>query len=355
MANPIRHRRLDRSCSCLTLAILLGVTWVGSAQVTDELQQRVGWQAPPAEQVIEEFSRWLDGLDVTPAIRQQIDEIWQHDDEHAGSDGLLAQLIDAAAVVHPEARQLAALCSSPSSPVAVRPVEWLNDESLPNVVKNNFKLAYGRWLAQQAFYDEALVQIQELDAQDVVDPATLLFYQAVAHHRLLHRQECLDSIEVLLQNPQIPRRYAQVARLMEADIRPLKVDSLDEVSRLMEDIQRRLRLGRAGKRVQREEDDVIAKLDKMIDSLEQQQQQQQGGGGGQGSNRSNSPAQDSAPLGGSGPGDVDQRPIGNGSGWGNLPPRRRQEALQQISKDLPSHYREVIEEYFRRLAGDESR
>ena len=56
------------------------------------------------------------------------------------------------------------------------------------------------------------------------------------------------------------------------------------------------------------------------------------------------------PLGGKGPGNVDPKDIGSKSGWGNLPPKQRQEALQQISKDLPAHYREVIEEYFRRLA-----
>jgi hypothetical protein len=33
-----------------------------------------------------------------------------------------------------------------------------------------------------------------------------------------------------------------------------------------------------------------------------------------------------------------------------LPPKERQEALQQISKELPAHYREAIEEYFRKLA-----
>ncbi len=38
--------------------------------------------------------------------------------------------------------------------------------------------------------------------------------------------------------------------------------------------------------------------------------------------------------------------------WGNLPPKEREEALQQLGKDLPSHYRDVIEEYFRKLARD---
>jgi hypothetical protein len=33
-----------------------------------------------------------------------------------------------------------------------------------------------------------------------------------------------------------------------------------------------------------------------------------------------------------------------------LPPAKREEALQQISRDLPTHYREAIEAYFRKLA-----
>jgi hypothetical protein len=82
----------------------------------------------------------------------------------------------------------------------------------------------------------------------------------------------------------------------------------------------------------------------------EQQQQQSGSGSGQGSLNPSSPAQDSAPLGGSGPGNVDPKSTGNASGWGDLPPKQRQEALQQISKELPAHFREVIEEYFRKLA-----
>ena len=57
---------------------------------------------------------------------------------------------------------------------------------------------------------------------------------------------------------------------------------------------------------------------------------------------------------GLGPGDIDPRKLGSKSGWGNLPPAERQEALQQIGQELPAHYREVIEEYFRKLAREES-
>ena len=77
-------------------------------------------------------------------------------------------------------------------------------------------------------------------------------------------------------------------------------------------------------------------------------------GQGQGSLNPSSPAQDSNPLGGSGPGNVDRRNHGEADDWGALPPKERQKALQQISKELPAHYREVIEEYFRKLARDGS-
>ena len=48
-----------------------------------------------------------------------------------------------------------------------------------------------------------------------------------------------------------------------------------------------------------------------------------------------------------------KRNIGNKSGWGDLPPKEREEAMQQIGRDFPSHYRDVIEQYFRRLAAEE--
>ena len=79
-----------------------------------------------------------------------------------------------------------------------------------------------------------------------------------------------------------------------------------------------------------------------------------GGGTGKGSMRPLAPAPDSAPIGGKGPGDVVKKPIGNQSGWGDLPPHQRQEALQQIGKDFPAHYRDVIEQYFRKLASESS-
>jgi TolA-binding protein len=156
----------------------------------------------------------------------------------------------------------------------------------------------------------------------------------------------------LLENEEtLPRRYRTLAKLMEADIRPLKTDSLDEIARMMDDVRRRLELARAGKTVRMQEEQVVAKLEKLIEELEKQQQQQQQPGNGGGSQPS-APMQDSQAAQMRGAGEVDPKSLGKKDEWGNLPPKERQEVLQQIGRDLPAHFRETIEEYFKRLAQD---
>ena len=93
-----------------------------------------------------------------------------------------------------------------------------------------------------------------------------------------------------------PRRYVAVARLMQADLGGLKPDTLDHIARRMEDIWRRLELGRGGPKVRKVEDGVVESLDKMIQKIEQQQQQQNCNGG-----QNSKPANVGRPMGGRGP------------------------------------------------------
>ena len=127
---------------------------------------------------------------------------------------------------------------------------------------------------------------------------------------------------------------------------------MDHIARRMNDVRRRLDIGRAGKQVQVIEKGVLDSLDRIIKKLEEQQQQQQCNqqGGGQ---QSSKPMQDSQLPSMRAPMQVDQRDVGNQSGWGDLPPKEREQALQQIGREFPVHYRELIEQYFRELA-DES-
>ena len=334
----------------LVLVAFVGV-FVAEARA-DDLERRASWTPPTTAEVKATLEAWLNAQQLSENVRLQLETLWPADAAFTGIE-LLENVVATIAVVDPQTLPLVELCRGEfKSPLAPE-FPFLEDESLPVVVRSNLRLYYGRWLAQHDMADEAQALLADLKVADVVDPASLLFYQSVVYHRLLEKEKCLASVEKLLENASaIPRRYEAVVQLMEADIRPLKVDSLDEVARLMSDIQRRLEFARAGTKVRKVEDDVVAKLDKMIEELEKQQQQQQQQSGSAGGSSPSSPMQDSQIGGANGPGNVDPKQLGKGAGWGNLPPRERQEALQQISKELPAHFREVIEEYFRKIAQD---
>ena len=235
----------------------------------------------------------------------------------------------------------------------------LANGSIPAWLRADLQLICCRYMVHHGLYDEALQRLLPLAQESTSDPATWLFCTGVCQHHLMQRTACLETLEKLLEREtELPSRYAITARLMQADIKPYKEDSLDEIARLMNDVERRLTLGRAGKTVQDKEQAIVDKLDKMIDKLEQQQQQQQQQQQKKNAGKSPKPNPGGKPMDDSqlsdlkGPGEVDQKDIGNGSGWGNLPPAQRQEALQNITKDLPSHFREVIEAYFKRLASN---
>jgi hypothetical protein len=322
------------------------------AGADEELEKRASWKQPTAAEVKVQIDEWLSAKQVDEPTKAKVDTMWSQDAAEALGTDVLDRLVATISLVDNSTKDLVDLCRSDQRPLPLPKFDLLKDTGTPSLVRNNLRLHYARWLARQDFYDESLAEISDLKPEDVVDPASLLFYQSVAHHRLLDKEKCLPAISKLLENKgAIPRRYETVAMLMESDLKPLKTDSLDEVSRLMDDIERRLGFARAGTRVRKEEDDVIAKLDKMIEELEKQQQQSSSSSSSGGMNPSR-PMPDSMPGGGSGPGNVEQKRIGSRSDWGNLPPKQRQEALQQIAKGLPAHYREVIEEYFRKLARD---
>jgi hypothetical protein len=298
---------------------------------------------------------WLDAKKVDAATRAKAEALWSDVPAQASEDELLVRLARTFAWIDPNAAKLVALCSQPRSQLVVPSQAWLADGGAPTLFAANLRLLYARWLVHASLFDEAQEQLSGLTPGDVVAPASLLFYQSVVYHALLNKESGLKSIEELLQGAEAsPRRYIALARLMQDDLKGLQDDTLDHISRRMDDIRRRLDLGRAGPKVRKEEDGVIESLDKIIKKIEEQQQEQQASGNAN-SIRSSSPAPDSRIMGGKGPGEVAKKNIGSESGWGDLPPKEREEAMQQIGRDFPSHYRDVIEQYFRRLAAEGSK
>jgi len=336
------------------LALAAGASDRAFGDPGETLAEATRWHAPSAETVRSQVVAWLDERLADEAVRARAAEIWSADPAPATPAERLARLAQTIALADENARKLVALCAGPRTELSPPEAAWLREADTPPLVANNLRLLYGRWLVHESLYDEALAQLEGLRLDDVVDPAALLFYRGVIHHRLLNREAGLEAIESLLAGAEeSPRRYAAIAPLMQADLKNLEVDSLDHIARRMDDVRRRLDLGRAGPKVREIEDGVIESLDKLIKRLEDQQQQQAAASAGAAPQPSR-PAQDSVPAGGKGRGEVTKRDVGSESGWGNLPPKQREEALQQIGREFPTHYRDVIEQYFRKLATEGS-
>jgi len=294
---------------------------------------------------------WLDQQKPSNTMRAQAERIWRRISEASPPADRLAALAMTFALADPRADRLVRQCASPRESTEVPDIAWLAEPDVAPLESANLRLLVGRWLVHESLFDEALVQLGDLRPEQVVDPASLLFCQAVAHHRLLDKRAGLAAIDRLLAGRgYAPRRYTALAALMREDLQGVTEDSLDHIARRMEDVERRLSLGRAGPKVLGIEDGVIRSLDKLIKQAEDQQNQSQGAAANLQSRR---PAEDSRLMGGLGQGRVTQKNLGGKSGWGDLPPKQREEALQEIGRQFPSHYRDVVEQYFRKMAAEE--
>lgn len=332
------------------LLCMSGPLWSADSKGTVAPAQ--SWTQPSPLQVKTDLVALLTTRNASAEVLAQVDALFA---ESFSAEEVLDRYCQSLVLADSRLEPILAFAMQPSG---VHPsLAVLEEEGMPASVRHNFQLLLARSYANQRMADEASEQLKDLTTSDVVDPALLLYLRGLTSHTLLKKDECVKAMRQLLENEkQIPRRYATLARLIESDIQPLEEDSLDEISRLMDDVRRRLDLGRAGKQVREQEDLVVSKLDKMIEKMEeelkkQQQQAQQGGQAGK-PDANSKPAEKSTAPDMKAPGEVDPKNIGKKDGWGNLPPKERQEVLQQIGRELPSHFRETIEEYFKRLAQD---
>ncbi|MGV3486259.1 MAG: hypothetical protein ACO1RT_17705 [Planctomycetaceae bacterium] len=353
---------MTRTVSIAFFACVLAFAFRSHAVLAnDPLSKQASWKTPSHDQTVEWIRSSLDQLGVPAQKADAVIDLWAGWVEADDADPLTA-FVQAIATAVPEVDKIVqAAKTSPTDAVPViESSGWLSagNGSMPPVIAASVRTWLARELVRARLYDEALPIFDSVEATDSVDPASVMFYRAVCRHSLLMKQESLADLRRLLENEaDSPVRFVRTAHLMISDIKPLKEDSLDEISRLMTDVTRRLDLGRANEDVRQREQTIIDKLTKLIEKMEEQQQQQQQQqqaqqGQGQSNGGQGKPMDDSRIAGANGQGDVDRKKIGDRDGWGNLPPAEREEAMQQISRDLPTHYREAIEAYFRKLAVD---
>jgi tetratricopeptide (TPR) repeat protein len=317
-----------------------------------ELARSPSWKIPTVDDVRTLTLDWaLRAAPSDGATNARVSHLWERP---GGVTDVLATALDAVAAVDPRVAAFRDAGGEGQPPV------FTGSEETAAFPRNAVALWRGRELVRQARFDEALPVLADLDVASSIDPASLLFYRGCCQHWLLDREAALESFDQLLEREDdIPVRFAQLARLLRADIAGVDADSLDHIARRIRDVRRRLDLGHAGPQTRKVQDGIIESLDKLIDKAEQQQQQAGGGGGGGGGGSGQGgqlqPMDDSRIAGGRGAGEVRKKDLGTADGWGNLPPHEREAALQQIGREYPPHYREAIEQYFKRLATGEDR
>lgn len=340
----------------------------GQTAATDtDLERPPSWSIPSHADVRQRVLGWLDRIAAAGAAPDAdiaaARAAWPEQPAVDGGADLLDHVMDSLSRVDPRCAALQRIAAD-GGEAAPAPADagWLADAGTDAFERDAVRLWLGRERVRRARFDEGLALLADLDPSSAVDPAALLFHRAACQHWLLEADVAVESLDRLLERSgEIPVRYERVARLLRADIAALEDESLDHIARRMRDITRRLDLGRAGPKTLAVQDGVIDSLDKMIKQIEQQQQQQQqqsqssGGAGGGGRSGNGTPMDDSRIAGGKGAGEVTKRDIGDSDGWGKLPPHKREEALQQIGREFPAHYREAIEQYFKRLASGEEK
>lgn len=248
---------------------------------------------------------------------------------------------------------VAALMKKSSSPeTAVEAVQFASDAARDVFLRANVGLAIARDYSRSGYLDESIAVLEAVSRDDVVDPATYYFYIAAGQFQLQKRKPALDALQKLAQVADAPIRYRKLAEMMDETLRPMEREKLGGIAHDMRDVRRRLDNDRTDEKVQGIEKDIIDRLDKVVDDLEKQAKKVRMRGSKGGAQK---PADDSRIMEAKGEGKVGNRTFNNKGNWGNLPDKQRERVMQELGREFPAHYREAVEEYFKRLADEKSR
>jgi len=227
--------------------------------------------SPSEVKVRLDSASWLKQAGKYEAQRQAFEALWA--DSHKS---MLDKVAGTFALGDAEAAKLLADAKNPLTPAPTSLPAVLQDTTKNSAFfRANLALAYAKALVNRKVFEESLETLKLFKAEQVIDPASYLFFKAVAEHGMLLKKDATESIARLLDDvPTAPERYKMVAYLMHYDMLAWQdqnvLDKLATVGRKMDNIQRRLALERGGKKTQKQQKDVVARLDEIIKELENQ-------------------------------------------------------------------------------------
>jgi hypothetical protein len=260
--------RLTWRFSAPALAILLfagGVLAADSEKKPPKETSSFGTlRAPTPDAARGQALAWLKGVGKTDETTQKaFAALWESDAT------LLDKAAQTLALGDAEAGKLLSEARDENVPAPTAVPALLKDAKKPAFFRSNLALAYGKALANRKVYDEALDALKAAKPEQVIDPGSYFFHKAVAEHALLLKNEAGDSIIRLLDDViDAPERYKMVGALMIFDMQTWKEKDLGWIARKMDVVKDRLELTRGGKKTQKMQKEIVARLEEMIKELE---------------------------------------------------------------------------------------
>jgi hypothetical protein len=215
-------------------------------------------------------AEWLSSTGKTDdATRQKFEAIWSQADR-----ALLDKVADTLSL-DPKAAELLKVINDPAGAIPKEVPALVKDAKQPAFFRANMALLFAKAISSRRVYEEALeaLSLPSIKPEQVVDPAAYLFHKAVAEHALMKKQEASHTIIRLLDDvADAPDRYKMVATLMFFDMQSWKADEKDlrNITKLMDNSERRLDLFRAGNKTQDIQKKIVFRLDEVIKELENQ-------------------------------------------------------------------------------------
>jgi hypothetical protein len=316
--------------------------------------EKIVFQKMPVDLVRTELLQWLASTGADRERLQTVTQKWADTNALTALSGeeLLDLLVNSFAQVDNATQRLVEESYSAAPPAGVV-FDGIREAT---IFRNQVQQFRARWMVQHRFYDEASPLLAELAPEAVVDPAGLLFYRALCQSQLMQRSEAIESLSLLLNNTlDVPDRFRVIAEMLQEELANRKDDGLNQVKQLMQDVERRLDLGRAGEDTQQQEIAIIVALDQLLEEMENQKKKQQSSSGdGEGDPQSQPGGQgaDRSVIkgGNSSTGDADRKELSEKGSWGMLDKQAEAKARELIRQKFPPNFLDQIGRYTKKLA-----
>ena len=249
-------------------ALLAALLCVGTSRAADDppIGKFGSLEATAPEAAKAKALAWLKEVGKSDAVSlKQFDAIWA-DPQRT----LVDRIADTFSLGNEQAAALLREARDATSNAPVRVPDLVKDAKQSGFFRAKLSMAFARNLSNRKVYEEGLDALKLFAPEQVVDPAAYLFHRAVSEHALLQKEQATKTIHRMLDDALdiAPERYKAVAALMLLDMATWKDKDLNTIARKMDNISRRLDLARGGPETQRQQKEVVARLDEIIKKLE---------------------------------------------------------------------------------------